>query len=120
MSKTIVFISVPYSQNPKRGEELSLMAGMFIRHIGKTPFSPVFNFQRFADNGNEYDAVIEDCLVMLRRCDEVLCIEEEGCLSHGQNIEFTEALKLNKPIVKVTAKVLIDYAGIAIPGGNYV
>ncbi|MHB1681019.1 MAG: hypothetical protein ACYCTB_11035, partial [bacterium] len=77
-AKSIVFISVPYSQNPERGEELSLLAGMFVRHIGKTPFSPVFNFQKFYDNGNEYNAVIEDCLVLLGKCDEVLCVEEDG------------------------------------------
>jgi hypothetical protein len=43
--KSVVFISVPYSKNPSRGEELSYYAGLFVRSLDKIPFSPVFTLK---------------------------------------------------------------------------
>lgn len=90
--KSVVFISVPYSKNPSRGEELSYYAGLFVRSLDKIPFSPVFNFENYYDDGNEYEAVIKDCVEMLKRCDEALFIGDDS-LSNGQKIELEAASK---------------------------
>ena len=113
-NKKVVFISVPYSADPKRGEQLSLLGGRYVRSQGKTPFSPVFNFQNFYDNGNEYDAVIEDCEVMLSRCDETLFIAADGGLSNGQRIELVTAQKLRKEITITETCTLIDLVRCAV------
>ena len=112
-NKKVVFISVPYSRDTKRGEQLSLLGGRYVRTVGKTPFSPVFNFQNFYDNGNEYDAVIEDCNVMLARCDEALFINDGG-LSNGQRIELAVAQELRKEILITESIVLLDLVRFAV------
>ncbi|MCL4427482.1 MAG: hypothetical protein M1276_00595 [Deltaproteobacteria bacterium] len=105
MQEKVVFISVPYSKDPCRGEELSYLCGLYVRKQGKIPFSPVFNFQNFFDNGNEYETVLEHCKVMLSKSDEVLLIED-GIVSNGQLVEEAEAIRLNKPVVKIESQVL--------------
>ena len=112
-NKKVVFISVPYSADPKRGEQLSLLGGRYVRSQGKTPFSPVFNFQNFYDNGNEYDAVLDDCEVMLSRCDEALFIDGGG-LSNGQKIELVTAQKLRKEITITETRTLLDLVRCAV------
>ena len=107
-NKKVVFISFPYSRDPKKGEELSLLGGLYVRREGKTPFSPVFNFQNFFDNGNEYDAVLEDCKVILSRCDEALFIEDAEELSKGQMIELAAAQGMRKKVLIVESATLKD------------
>ncbi len=103
--KKVVFISVPYSADTERGVELSKLGGKYVRQVGKVPFSPVLNFRYFYDNGNEYEAVLQDCLTVLKRCDEALFIETESGLSKGQSMEYAAAVSI-MPCETVTYEIL--------------
>jgi hypothetical protein len=105
--KSVVFISVPYSKNPSRGEELSYYAGLFVRSLDKIPFSPVFNFENYYDNGSEYDAVLRDCVEMLKRCDEALFIGDNS-LSNGQKVELEAAGKSGLKFYYINANDLLQ------------
>ena len=105
--RSVVFISVPYSKNTYRGEELSYYAGLFVRSLDKIPFSPVFNFENYYDNGSEYDAVLKDCVEMLKRCDEALFIGEE-VLSNGQKMELEAAGKAGLKFHYINADDLLE------------
>ena len=65
-------------------------------------------------NINEYDAVIEDCEVMLSRCDEALFIAAAGGLSNGQRIELVTAQKLRKEITITETRTLLDLVRCAV------
>ncbi len=112
--RSVIFISVPYSKNPSRGEELSYYAGLFVRSLDKIPFSPVFNFENYYDNGNEYDAVIKDCVEMLKRCDEVLFIGDAD-LSKGQKIELEATSKVGLKFYYINADDLFELFHISNP-----
>lgn len=112
--KEIIFISVPYSQNPERGIELSKLGGKYVRMQGKIPFSPVLNFRHFYDNGNEYDTVLEDCKAILARCDEALFIKTEAGFSKGQNIEYA-AVSGNIPCKIVNYEIVQAFVELKGP-----
>ncbi|MDA8273018.1 MAG: hypothetical protein M0Z72_04690 [Deltaproteobacteria bacterium] len=98
-NKKVVFISVPYLKDPERRERLSLLGVWYVRSQGKTVLR---------QRQHEYDAVVEDCKVMLARCDEALFIDGAGGLSNRQRIELVTAQKLRKEITITETRTLFD------------
>lgn len=100
--KRLCFVSAPYSDNPERGVELSILAGKFLKSRF-VPISPILLFKDLFDNGNEYDEVIAFCKIVIRKV-EYVCFVKDIYLSNGQRIELNYAKLLNKQIIFIDAE----------------
>lgn len=102
--KHLCFISVPYSQNPQRGIELSIKAGRYLKkHY--VPIPPVLMFKDLFNNGDEYDIILKACLKIIHYCPHIFIVLD-GEMSKGQKMELEFAKKRKKDIIYINAEDL--------------
>ena len=95
----LVFVSVPYSEDPEKGVKLAIMAGHYIKNkLNKVPISPLLFFKEVFEKN--YDNSINACKTVISKCDSILIVDT-GKLSKGQKIEFEFAKQNNIPYILI-------------------
>ena len=88
-----IYIAVPYASNPKRGIELSIKYGQMVARQGDVPicpvllFDPIFTCEDLCEKTHRA-FILESCIELLQKCDEVWFIKVNGELSKGQESEW--------------------------------
>jgi hypothetical protein len=88
-----IYIAVPYASNPKRGIELSIKYGQMVARQGDVPicpvllFDPIFSCDDLCEKTHRA-FILESCIELLNKCDEVWFIEVNNELSSGQEYEL--------------------------------
>ena len=92
-----IFISQGYSYDPKWAYECAKDYSRQVAKLGHMPISPVLMFHHVYDNGSEYHKVLYNCFALIKYCDELWVLDNNG-ESKGVCAEIAYAETLGKPV----------------------
>lgn len=95
----LIFISQPYSYNPKEAYEDAKIFARYVAAFDYIPISPVLMFHHTFSN-KDYQQIIYNCFTLIKLCDEIWIFNPKNILSHGVLSETAYAQTLQK-IVKL-------------------